>query len=196
MNAYDSNFDYRSDFIDQWNSHIKHARIWLAVLGILLIAAGVVTAFAPYDFYAFVQGFGAAALVIIGIFQIVSYVQTPEFFRSAAQIITGILNILLGIMLFALPSYLTAGTLVFLLGFLFIVTGTERITYAHRMHYFGLQHTGVGTATGIINIILGLVFVLMPLFSSLVLSYLVAAYLVVGGVTLVIESLFMSHIDK
>ena len=82
-----------------------------------------------------------------------------------------------------------------LLGFLFIVTGIERLTFARRMRYFQLPHTGMGTATGIINLIVGIVFLLMPMVSSLVLGYLMAAYLVVGGVTVLIEAAAMRSID-
>ena len=47
-----------------------------------------------------------------------------------------------------------------------------------------------------INLLLGIVFLFMPLFSGLVLGYLVAAYLVVAGVTLIIEAAFMRRIDR
>lgn len=195
MDMFNSDFDYKREFIDRWNDGVKRARGWMVVLGVLLILAGGFAALAPLGLYEFIQTAAGIALIVYAVMQIASYMGTPEFFRSPALAVMGVLNALLGIMLLALPAYLTAGTLVFLLGFLFIVTGVERLTFARRMRYFQLLHTGMGTATGIINLIVGIVFLLMPMVSSLVLGYLMAAYLVVGGVTVLIEAAAMRPID-
>ena len=195
MDMFNSNFAYKREFIDRWNDGVKRARGWMVVLGVLLILAGGFAALAPLGLYEFIQTAAGIALIVYAVMQIASYMGTPEFFRSPALVVMGVLNALLGIMLLALPAYLTAGTLVFLLGFLFIVTGIERLTFARRMRYFQLPHTGMGTATGIINLIVGIVFLLMPMVSSLVLGYLMAAYLVVGGVTVLIEAAAMRSID-
>lgn len=195
MDMFNSDFDYKREFIDRWNDGVKRARGWMVVLGVLLILAGGFAALAPLGLYEFIQTAAGIALIVYAVMQIASYMGTPEFFRSPALAVMGVLNALLGIMLLALPAYLTAGTLVFLLGFLFIVTGIERLTFARRMRYFQLPHTGMGIATGIINLIVGIVFLLMPMVSSLVLGYLMAAYLVVGGVTVLIEAAAMRSID-
>ena len=187
MDMFNSDFDYKREFIDRWNDGVKRARGWMVVLGVLLILAGGFAALAPLGLYEFIQTAAGIALIVYAVMQIVSYMGTPEFFRSPALAVMGVLNALLGIMLLALPAYLTA--------FLFIVTGVERLTFARRMRYFQLPHTGMGTATGIINLIVGIVFLLMPMVSSLVLGYLMAAYLVVGGVTVLIEAAAMRPID-
>lgn len=196
MNTFDSNRDYTGEFIDRWNASIKRTKVWMVILSLLLIVAGAFAAMAPYSLYALIQGIASAAFVVYGAVQIGSYLFTPELFRSPTMVVMGVLNLLLGIGLTALPAYITASTLVFLLAFLFIMTGIERLTFSHRMRYFQLPHTGMGTATGIINIILGVVFLALPVFSSLVLSYIVAAYLVVGGATLLIEALAMHPIER
>ena len=41
----------------------------------------------------------------------------------------------------------------FLLAFLFIIAGAERVTYARRMRYFGLPDSGIATVTGVVNIV-------------------------------------------
>ena len=50
--------------------------------------------------------------------------------------------------------------------------------------------------TGVINIVLGVVFLLMPVVTTVVLPYIVAAYLMVGGVSLLIEAISIKRIDK
>lgn len=196
MQFFDSDFDYRNDFIDRWNGRIGQARVWMVVLGILLIAIGVMSVATPFSFYAFIQVAVGAALLFHGVGQIASYFGTPEFFRSSTLAVSGVLNALLGILLLALPTYLTAATLVYPLAFLLIVTGFERLSFARQMRYFQIPNSTVGTVTGVVNIVLGCVFILMPVISSLFLSYVVAVYLVVAGATLLIEAMSLKRIAR
>lgn len=196
MQMFNSDFDYKGDFIDRWNSRIKQAKAAMGVLGALLVVAGVFSAVAPYSLYSFIQALAGVALFVHGGVQVISYFGTPEFFRSSTLIVSGILNALLGIMFLLLPVYLTASTLVFLLAFLFILTGFERISFARQMKYFGLPNSTAGTVTGVINVILGIMFIAMPLYSSLVLGYVLAAYLIIAGITLLVEAVSMKRIDR
>ena len=196
MERYDSSFDHVGDFVERWNASVRRTRLWTIVLGVLLVVAGICSAADPYSIYATIQIFVSVALIVGGAAQALSYAATPELFRSPSMLIMGVLNPLLGLMLLVLPTYLTASTMVFLLSFLFIISGAERITFARRMRYFQMGGSGVSTATGVINIIVGVAFLLMPLFSSLVLGYLMAGYLIVGGVCILVEGISMKPISR
>ena len=196
MKWYDSNHDYINDYIDQWNRTARRAKVGMIVLGVLLALMGVAAVAAPMSTYSFIQGLIAAMLIVHGAGQIATYVQTPEFFRNGAQLATGILNAVLGVLLFMLPSAVMAGTLVYLLAFLLIMTGIERISFARQMRYYQIPASSMGTATGVLNIILGIAFLFMPLVSSLVLSYFIAAYLIIGGITLVVEGISIKRIER
>lgn len=196
MQHYDSSFDHVEDFVERWNEGVRGTRALAIGLGALLALAGVASLASPLSLYAVIQTVIAVALIAGGTAGIVGYVRTPELFRSPVALVTGILNALLGVLVLALPSYLTAGTLTLLLAFLFIASGAERLSSAHRMRYFGFEGTGVSTATGVLNIVAGVVFLIAPLFSSLVLGYLMAAYLIVAGASLVAEGVAMRPIGR
>lgn len=196
MYPYDPNHDYVSDYIDQWNRQIRATKIWMAVIGIVLVITGLASAIAPFSMYAFIQTFAAVALVMHGASHLVSYFQTPQFFRNGATFASGLLNALLGILLLVLPATLTAGTIVFLLAFLLVTMGIERISFAQNMKYYQLGGSTAGMITGIVDIVLGIVFALMPLFASAAISILISAYLVVAGVALIVESLSIKRIDR
>ena len=196
MQHYDSSFDHVGDFVERWNEAVRGTRALAIGLGALLALAGVASLASPFSLYAVIQTVIAVALIAGGTAGIVGYVRTPELFRSPVALVTGILNALLGVLVLALPSYLTAGTLTLLLAFLFIASGAERLSSAHRMRYFGFEGTGVSTATGVLNIVAGVVFLIAPLFSSLVLGYLMAAYLIVAGASLVAEGVAMRPIGR
>lgn len=196
MDRFNSDFDHVGDFVERWNASVRRTRTWTIVIGVLLVLAGIASAVAPLSIYALIQGVVAAALIAGGIGETVSYARTPELFRSPTMLVMGVLNALLGVMLLALPAYLTAGTVVFLLAFLFIISGAERITYARRMRYFGLPDSGLTTFTGVLNVVCGVAFLLMPAFSGVVIGYVIAAYLIVGGASLVIEGVSMRPIER
>lgn len=196
MYPYDPNHDYVNDYIDQWNRQIRATKIWMAVIGIALVVTGLASAIAPFSMYAFIQTFAAVALIVHGASHLVSYFQTPQFFRNGATLASGILNALLGVLLLALPATLTAGTIVFLLAFLLVTMGIERISFAQNMKYYQLGGSTAGMITGIVDIVLGIVFALMPLFASAAISILISAYLVVAGVALIVESLSIKRIDR
>lgn len=196
MDRFNSDFDHVGDFVERWNAGVRRTRTWAIVIGVLLVLAGIASAVAPLSIYALIQGVVAAALIVGGIGETVSYARTPELFRSPTMLVMGVLNALLGVMLLALPAYLTAGTVVFLLAFLFIIAGAERITYARRMRYFGLPDSGLTTFTGVLNIVCGVAFLLMPAFSGVVIGYVIAAYLIVGGASLVVEGISMRPIER
>lgn len=196
MYPYDPNHDYVSDYIDQWNQQIRATKIWMAVIGIVLVITGLASAIAPFSMYAFIQTFAAVALIMHGASHLVSYFQTPQFFRNGATLASGLLNALLGILLLVLPATLTAGTIVFLLAFLLVTMGIERISFAQNMKYYQLGGSTAGMITGIVDIVLGIVFALMPLFASAAISILISAYLVVAGVALIVESLSIKRIDR
>ena len=196
MKWYDADHDYINDYIDQWNRSAGRAKTGMIVLGILLALSGFAALAAPLSTYAFVQGVISIVLIMHGAGQIATYVQTPEFFRNGAQLATGILNALLGVLLFMLPTSVMAGTIVYLLAFLLIMTGIERISFARQMRYYQIPASSMGTATGVLNIILGIAFIFVPLVSGLVLSYMLAAYLVMGGITLVVEGISIKKIER
>ena len=195
-NRYDFDFDYADDFASRWNEGYGRVRTWMIVAGVLLMLVGIASAFDPFSIYALVQGLISVALIAGGVGGVVTYARAPELLRSPATLVMGVLNALLGVMLLALPAYLTAGTVVFLLAFLFIIAGAERITSARRMRYFGLPSSGLNTAAGALNIVAGVAFLLLPLASSAVLGYFMSAYLVVGGVTLLAQAASMRRIER
>ena len=196
MQWFDPQHDYVNDYIDTWNNKIRSAKAWMIALGVVLIVAGIATAVAPLSMYAIIQGIIAGVLIVRGASNIVGYVQTPEFFRNGATLASGILNALLGVLFLALPATFTASTLGFLLAFLLIMTGIERLSFARSMRYYHLENSSAGTAMGIVNIVLGVVLAITPLFTSVVLSYLMAAYLVVAGITLAVEGVTIKRIER
>ena len=196
MKWFDRNFDYINEFIERWNQGVKRLKIIFIVIAVILAVVGVCCIFLPLETFSVMQFLAAAALIVQGIYCIVSYASATYYFKDPMKIVMGILNILLGIFVLFSPVVLTAATLAFLFAFLLLFSGAEKIAFAGKLKYYQIMNTGVMTFSGVLSIILAVVFLVLPLLSALVLNYIVAAYLIVSGISLFIEALSMKPIRR
>lgn len=196
MKNYEAGIESAGELIEHWNSGVRRMRALTIALGALLTLAGVASALSPLGFYALVQGVVSAALIVSGIAGIVSWAGAPAQLRSPVPVVMGALNALLGIMLPTVPAYLTAEVMALLLAVLFLASGAERISLSRRVARAGVEGSGVVLATGVANVAAGVVFLLLPLLSGLMLAYLVAGYLIVGGASLLAEGVAMRRAER
>ena len=195
MRWVDSDFDYVQELIDTWNSRRKKMRAAYIIIAAVLLIAGVLTAVFPVGIFTVIQYFAAVAVIAVGIYHFVAFASMTYYFRDYMLLLSGILNVMIGIMLFVMPVALTVQVITFLLAFLLIFSGAEKLTLASRLRYFRIPHTGSATFSGVLNIILAIVFLLLPFVSALALNYILAAYLVITGIALLIEAAGMHKIS-
>lgn len=195
MRWFDSDFDYVQELIDTWNSRRKKMRAAYIIIAAVLLIAGVLTAVFPVGIFTVIQYFAAVAVITVGIYHFVAFASMTYYFRDYMLLLSGILNVMIGIMLFVMPVALTVQVITFLLAFLLIFSGAEKLTLASRLRYFRIPHTGSATFSGLLNIILAVVFLLLPFVSALALNYILAAYLVITGIALLIEAAGMHKIS-
>lgn len=195
MRWFDSDFDYVQELIDTWNSRRKKMRTAYIIIAAVLLIAGILTAVFPVSIFAVMQYFAAAAVIVIGIYHFVTFASMTYYFRDYMLLLSGILNVLIGIMLFFMPVALTVQVITFLLAFLLIFSGAEKLSLASRLRYFRIPHTGSMTFSGVLNIILAVIFLLLPFVSALALNYILAAYLIIAGIALLIEAAGMHKIS-
>lgn len=194
MRWFDRDFDYIGEFVEKWNSRVKGTKRAFIVVAVILVLVGVTCVLFPIGTFAAMQVLAAAALVAQGIHFIVSYASETFYFKDPMKIVTGILNILLGLFLLFSPVMLTAASLTWMLALVLIFSGAEKIAFAGKMKYYRIMNTGIMTFCGVLNIILAVIFLVLPLVSMLALHYIVAAYLIVNGVALFAEALSMKQI--
>lgn len=195
MRWFDSEFDYVQELIDTWNKKRKKIRTAYFIIAAVLFLAGILTAVFPVRVFAVIQYLAAAAVIVIGIYHFVAYTSMTYYFKDGMLIMSGILNILIGIMLLIMPVTLTVQVITFMLAFLLIFTGAQKISFASRLKYFQIPSTGSLTFSGILNIILAVIFLLLPFVSALALNYILAAYLVITGAALFVEALGMHKLN-
>ena len=196
MRWFDSDFDYVQELIDTWNRRRKKMRTAYFIMAVVLLIAGVLTAVFPVGIFAVIQYFAALAVIIIGIYHFVAFASMTYYFKDYMLLLFGILNVLIGVMLFVMPVTLTVQVITFMLAFLLIFSGAEKLSMASRLRYFRIPHTGSLTFSGILNIILAVIFLLLPFVSALALNYILAAYLLLTGAALLVEAIGMHKIER
>ena len=196
MRWFDSDFDYVQELIDTWNRRRKKMRTAYFIMAAVLLLAGVLTAVFPVSIFAVIQYFAALAVIIIGIYHFAAFASMTYYFKDYMLLLSGILNVLIGVMLFVMPVTLTVQVITFMLAFLLIFSGAEKLSLASRLRYFRIPHTGSLTFSGILNIILAVIFLLLPFVSALALNYILAAYLLLTGAALLVEAIGMHKIER
>lgn len=195
-NVYDSGDQFIDDIKDGWNKRVKSIRTWGFVIAILMIVLGVLCMIKPLQTTYALEVVVSAALVVFGIFGIVHYVKLPVMLRSGVTLASSILNIILGIMLLTSPADDVLSSFGFLFGLSMMMSGFEEITQTGTLHAFGIIDTGWMTFNGILNIICGIILLGAPLASVFAVSFVIAFYLLVGGITLLVACIKSKNIEN
>lgn len=155
--------------------------IIMIVLGILLLVRPLFTE--VVFMYIAVVGF-----VIYGVFQIITYATTPAPSRTGWTLASGILFVVVGILIMfsGVPNMIY--TFAFLLGFLAMFSGVNRISQSMTLKREGQKGWGWVLTSGILNLVLSIFFIIAPFMLAWVLAYVLGIYLIVGGVALFVEA--------
>ena len=77
----------------------------------------------------------------------------------------------------------------FILGISALLIGIHKLDYAMKLNYFHVAGSGMAILGGLLSILAGIGFLISPLSSAIVLTTLIAAYCILGGIALFIEML-------
>ncbi|MGI6177808.1 MAG: DUF308 domain-containing protein [Eubacterium sp.] len=185
MMFYDNNTDYKSQVRDYWNGNLKKFRIVTIILGIVLLALGVLNLFFPIRSMVVMAYVMAVVMIVTGIGRIVEYAKMPSYMRTGLWLLNGVLDLLLGVMLVFSSKETMLFTLSFFFAFDLVVSGIESLTLGSHAKFFGFENSGSFTAGGVINIIVGIILLLMPGASLITLSVLITVFFITRGVVLI-----------
>ncbi|MFQ8705715.1 MAG: HdeD family acid-resistance protein [Thomasclavelia sp.] len=194
MLRFSDGFDFRSEFTEKWNKKIHLLRVVGIIVSILMILCAILCIIYPIKSVTLIGDIAAVLIFILGIYQIVDYFAAPQLFRWPGSLVSAVCNLLIGLLLICSPIEITINTFAFIFGFILVVYGLNKLSFAHQLSYFGIQDYGWVIFTGIVNILAALAFIIAPMLLTVVLNYIVAAYLLVGGIVLLIEVIEMKDL--
>ena len=128
-------------------------------------------------------------LGLVGILEIVDYLSTSTLFRQSLTIVRGLLDLLIAVLLLRADAAQVITMLSFILGISALLIGIHKLDYAMKLNYFHVAGSGMAILGGLLSILAGIGFLISPLSSAIVLTTLIAAYCILGGIALFIEML-------
>lgn len=153
----------------------------LVVAGVLLVVCGAFLLVMPQLAAVVIALVAGAAFLVSGVFDIVNYIRFRAFMNlSGWALAYGAFDIVLGILLLANP-FVLAGALAWLIGAWLVVFGAFEIFGAIKIRKAGMPMWGVMLFSGIVGVVCGIVFFVVPA----VLGIVLAAFVLVRGVSLV-----------
>lgn len=164
--------------MERFESPRKHFRWPLAILGVLFILLGIWAMMSPGGALRGIVWAFALGVLFKGIMDIAVWYDMGKagIDRPTYVLLTGILDILFAILLFA-NSMFSVIFLSYLFAIWFLVDSIASIAAAD----FSLHRT-FNIVMAVLGIIVGIMMLFNPLVSLFTLAYLVAAYLVIFGV--------------
>ncbi len=183
MLFYDNNTNYREEIKNYWNKNVKRYRNTALIAGIILLLLGILCCMFPVRSILVMEYIASFVLIIIGFFEIYGFSTLPIFLKTGGGLLTGILNVILGILLITSPKEEMMQTFAFLFAIDLMMFGIENCVAYSRTKFFGIQNSGWLLAEGVLNIALSIVFLFMPV-TTIALSYVVAVYLIAAGIML------------
>ena len=188
------------DFISQITGRAaKAVRNWwmLLIAGLLIIAGGVAVFFYPEDSYEILSVAFGVVMLLTGVTELVLAVSSRNWFMMRGyNIVGGILDLLVGIMLCAWPQ-VTMMTLPFVLGVWLIYHSFMIIGLAGDMSAFGVSGSGWLICGGVLMLLLAILMVLNPFTLGVnVIVILLGIGLIVFGSVLVGASIRLSHVHN
>ena len=128
-------------------------------------------------------------LGLVGILEIVDYLSTSTLFRQSLTIVRGLLDLVIAVLLLRADAAQVITMLSFILGVSALLIGIHKLDYAMKLNYFHVAGSGMAILGGLLSILAGVGFLISPLSSAIVLTTLIAAYCILGGIALFMEML-------
>ena len=158
-------------------------------LAAALVVLGIALLFCPQSVVLWIERGIAVILGLVGIVEILDYLSTSALFRQSLTIVRGLFDLLIAVLLLRADAEMVITVFAVLLGVSAIVIGIHKLDYAMKLNYFRVEGSGMAMAGGVLSVIAGICFLISPLSSAIVLTTLIAAYCILGGIALYIEML-------
>lgn len=189
MTRFDPDRDLAGEFADNWNRKLRGVRVTGIIVGILMLIIGILCFIFPVRSAQVLEFIASLMVIVCGVFDVVCFCTTAPFLRMGGELVGGILNIIVGVMLIASPAEVSLSAYSFIFALMLLVFGVNEISFAMKLGYFAVSGFGWVIADAVLNILAGLAFFIMPVSSAFVMSWLIGIYLIVGGASVLIGSI-------
>ena len=165
---------------------MKKGLLWgLLITGILSVIAGIYTICRPMVSLISLSFFFAAVLFINGVYEIMRYFYDKEN-RSGFMLFDGIVTVVISLILLSGPLITMASLIPYLFVFWVLFSAASRIFIGFGIRKLDRREGNYLLLIGVIGILCGIVMALHPLFTGLIIAYMIGfAFLYQGVINIV-----------
>ena len=170
---------------------------WLFLIcGLLCIGAGIVVFFNPLESYMTLSLLFGIVILVTGVAELVAAFSSLNYFMMRSyNIAGGILDLIVGILLCAMPS-VTASLLPVFLGIWVMYHSFMLIGLGGDLNIFNVPGAGWGIAGGVLLLILSVLIIFKPFFGAAVVVILTGVALIVIGAIMIAVSLRLRSVHR
>lgn len=188
------NYEFESQIVDKWNKKVRLLRSIGGIIGVLMIVLAVFAIIFPIESLTLVGKFIGLVFLILAIYRFVDYLATPSFVRYPGNLVVVICNLLIGLLFLSSPLELTVNTITCILAIVLLIYGINKLTFSYRLSLFGVMDARWVKVIGMISIIMAVILLIAPMIMTVIINYIIAGFLLAGGVGLLIEVLEMNDL--
>lgn len=167
---------------------LKTNRIWGIIISILMVLVGVALLWRPVIGLIRLEYVAIACVGIVGIYLIIKYISMPKGEKVGWVLANGILLVLLSILYMFSSPFVTALTFSFFFAVVSLSDGIDCITVASKCKNEGHAKPGYLIASGVLDIILSIFFIIAPISMNWAMAVILSIYLIISGIILFIRS--------
>lgn len=166
------------------------------IVSLCMIVLGILFFVWPVKANIVIFTIATIGFIIFGVYEVITYFRTPSDLKNGWTLANGIIFVILGFLILFSSTASMLVTFTFILGFFAIFNGITQITNSAAIRKTGTAGSGLVLASGIINLLLGIFFLMAPFAALWAIAFVLGIYLIVGGVALFAESASGHHGHK
>lgn len=189
--------------MDEWKEQtrkdVKKNFVFGIIAAVLMIIVGVVMIFSPAASLRAILWVIAIGFLVAGIFRIVSYARMPYMIRPGFSLATGVIDIICSLMMIVamvsnpvFTNEVFAIFIGFMFGFYAMFAGVNTLAGSGFVKRLG-GSSGWLIASGVLEIIAGVMLMFVPQAGTVFLMYLLAFMFIVCGVSLIATAIDLKN---
>ena len=185
-------------FSKMFDSASRAVRCWwlFLICGLLCIGSGIVVFFNPLESYMTLSLLFGIVMLVTGVAELIAAFSSLNYFMMRSyNIAGGILDLIVGILLCAMPS-VTAALLPIFLGIWVMYHSFMLIGLSGDLNMFNVRGAGWGIAGGVLLLILSVLIIFKPFFGAAVVVILTGVALIVIGAIMIAVSLRLRSVHR
>jgi len=169
--------------------------LWI-ISSILLMVCGIVCLIVPETGYTALTYIVGAVILIIGGFELYGYFKYGVGFLGGGwMLVYSIITIIFGMFLL-MNQAIVASVLPFICGIWIISMGVSRIVASFDIRFMGIASWWSELLTGILDIIIGIIFTIEPIQASVTIGVVMGIMLLVSGASMMNDACYISRMKK